>query len=107
MSTKRKFFDAFQQSVRQSPLSTKPESEEESTDFKLAVLSSLHPELSSTTLLELLLTCDGSIDAASALANTNASTSPRKTNATSCHLNVNQSSLTEHLAANAVGSSSE
>ncbi|KAK6355541.1 hypothetical protein TWF696_004640 [Orbilia brochopaga] len=45
-----------------------PDGEEESTDFKLALLSSLHPSLPHEDLLELLLAADGSVDAASALA---------------------------------------
>ncbi|EXJ57350.1 hypothetical protein A1O7_07697 [Cladophialophora yegresii CBS 114405] len=40
------------------------EQEEESTDIKLAMLSSLHPGRSQDDLLEVLLSCDGSVDAA-------------------------------------------
>ncbi|OCT47035.1 GRF zinc finger domain-containing protein [Cladophialophora carrionii] len=40
------------------------EQEEESTDIKLAILSSLHPARSQDDLLEILLSCDGSVDAA-------------------------------------------
>ncbi|OAL36251.1 hypothetical protein AYO20_04409 [Fonsecaea nubica] len=38
--------------------------DEESTDVKLAILSSLHPHRSQDDLLEILLGCDGSVDAA-------------------------------------------
>lgn len=41
--------------------STSQEDEEE-TDVKLAILSSLHPERLQTDLLDLLLDCDGSVD---------------------------------------------
>lgn len=39
--------------------------QEESTDFKLALLASLHPAADETTLLEALLASDGSVDQAS------------------------------------------
>lgn len=42
--------------------STDHEDEEESTDVKLAILSSLHPEKAQVDLLELLLDCDGSVE---------------------------------------------
>ncbi|KAK5052030.1 hypothetical protein LTR84_002834 [Exophiala bonariae] len=42
--------------------STSQEEEEESTDVKLAILSSLNPEKPQADLLELLLDCDGSVD---------------------------------------------
>lgn len=38
--------------------------DEESTDVKLAILSSLHPARSQDDLLEILLSCDGSVDSA-------------------------------------------
>ncbi|KAJ6256393.1 hypothetical protein Dda_8893 [Drechslerella dactyloides] len=44
------------------------DTDEESTDFKLALLSSLQPSLPADALLELLLACDGSVPAAAALA---------------------------------------
>jgi hypothetical protein len=54
------------------------EQEEESTDFKLALLASLHANLDETTLLEALLASDGSVEhASSCLAQSN-TTSPRK-----------------------------
>ena len=39
--------------------------EEESTDFKLALLASLHPDLNEETLLEALLVAEGSVEQAS------------------------------------------
>ncbi|EUC33594.1 hypothetical protein COCCADRAFT_4894 [Bipolaris zeicola 26-R-13] len=42
-----------------------PEKEEESTDFKLAVLASLHADVDEAALLEALLMADGSVEQAS------------------------------------------
>jgi hypothetical protein len=42
-----------------------PEQEEESTDFKLALLASLHPHVDETALLEALLAADGFVEQAS------------------------------------------
>lgn len=54
--------------------------DDESTDVKLAIVSSLHPEKSQDDLLEILLSCDGAVDAAleslSATAHADASSSP-------------------------------
>jgi hypothetical protein len=41
--------------------------EEESTDFKLAILTSLHPKAESSALLECLLVSDGDVEGASEL----------------------------------------
>jgi hypothetical protein len=41
------------------------QNEEESTDFKLALLASLHPSLDENTLLEALLAAEGSVEQAS------------------------------------------
>ncbi|KIV97617.1 hypothetical protein PV10_01341 [Exophiala mesophila] len=47
------------------PLPNEPQEEEEdSTDVKLAILSSLNPDRSQDDLLEVLLSCDGSVSAA-------------------------------------------
>ncbi|RVX70852.1 hypothetical protein B0A52_06008 [Exophiala mesophila] len=47
------------------PLLKEPQEEEEdSTDVKLAILSSLNPDRSQDDLLEVLLSCDGSVSAA-------------------------------------------
>ncbi|EPS45558.1 hypothetical protein H072_478 [Dactylellina haptotyla CBS 200.50] len=50
--------------------------EEESTDFKLALLSSLQPGLPPETLLEFLLTCNGSVEDASKMASSSPSKKP-------------------------------
>jgi hypothetical protein len=57
--------------------------EEESTDFKLAVLASLHPDLNGETLLEALLVSDGSVEQASRSLTQTWNPSPRKKAATS------------------------
>ncbi|KAH7312889.1 hypothetical protein BKA65DRAFT_467158 [Rhexocercosporidium sp. MPI-PUGE-AT-0058] len=61
---------------------TPDDSETESTDFKLALLSSLHPETDQQLLLDLLLAHDGSVlDASTALASD--SSRPRKSSSSS------------------------
>lgn len=60
------------------PLPRNASQEEESTDFKLALLASLHPGLDETTLLEALLASDGSVEKASECLTFSQSTSPRK-----------------------------
>jgi hypothetical protein len=57
--------------------------EEESTDFKLALLASLHPVLDDNTLLESLLACEGSVEQASEWLTQHNTTSPRKRPASS------------------------
>ncbi|KAH9869276.1 hypothetical protein IAQ61_006481 [Plenodomus lingam] len=53
--------------------------DDESTDFKLALLASLHPSVHKTTLLEALLCSDGSVEAASThLAHTPSSSSKKR-----------------------------
>ena len=62
---------------------TTSDEDEESTDFKLAALASLHPDRSQAVLLDYLLAYDGSIDkAATALCGITISESPRKKSAT-------------------------
>lgn len=69
-----------------------PQDEEESTDFKLALLASLHPTIDETTLLEALLASEGSVEQAStSLVNFNP-VSPRKRPSTIGH----QSSLNSY-----------
>ncbi|KAJ4375279.1 hypothetical protein N0V83_002365 [Neocucurbitaria cava] len=60
------------------PLPETNASQEESTDFKLALLASLHPNLDETTLLEALLASDGSVEKASECLTFSQTTSPRK-----------------------------
>jgi len=52
--------------------------EEESTDFKLALLASLHPDLGEELLLEALLSSEGSVEQASTTLKLQRTTSPRK-----------------------------
>lgn len=51
-----------------------PEDEEDSTDLKLALLASLHPDLSQELLLDALLASEGSVEQASAFLTGNPST---------------------------------
>ena len=61
------------------PLPKTDEVEEESTDFKLAVLSSLYPGTDTDTLLEALLIAEGSVENASeALKQCHSNASPKK-----------------------------
>jgi alkylated DNA repair dioxygenase AlkB len=62
-----------------SPPSVRPdqqEDHEDTTDFKLAVLASLHPHVAQDTLLEALLSSDGQVDAASDILARDRATSP-------------------------------
>lgn len=56
----------------------KNENEEESTDFKLALLASLHADIDETALLEALLAADGSVEKASACLIQSSDSPPRK-----------------------------
>ncbi|KAL1621938.1 hypothetical protein SLS56_009016 [Neofusicoccum ribis] len=59
--------------------STVPGEDEDSTDFKLALLASLHPEVDQAFLLEILLDAEGSVEKASeALGERRTFDSPRK-----------------------------
>ena len=72
------------------PTSTSDEYEGESTDFKLALLASLHPDRPQEVLLDYLLAYDGSVDAVSiALSAPEKDNRPHKRNA----MNGYQSSL--------------
>lgn len=57
--------------------------EEESTDFKLAILASLHSSLDESTLLEALLASEGSVDQAAEWLTQRDTSSPRKRSALS------------------------
>ncbi|KAF1838156.1 hypothetical protein BDW02DRAFT_489645 [Decorospora gaudefroyi] len=59
------------------------EQEDESTDFKLALLASLYPHLDETTLLEALLASDGAVEQASQCLTQSPVPSPRKRSAPS------------------------
>ncbi|EWC46048.1 hypothetical protein DRE_04622 [Drechslerella stenobrocha 248] len=71
-SRKRNFFAAFEPRNHTSPEPTTA-TDDESTDFKLALLASLQPDLPPSDLLELLLTCNGSVERASELLTQRAS----------------------------------
>jgi hypothetical protein len=58
-----------------------PIQEDESTDFKLALLASLHSTLDETTLLEALLASEGSVEQASEWLSQRNTISPRKRSA--------------------------
>lgn len=74
VSRKRKRADDTAPSLRNAA----PEQEEESTDLKLALLASLHPAADESTLLEVLLASDGSVDQASACLKASTFASPPK-----------------------------
>jgi hypothetical protein len=63
------------------PYENAVQDEEESTDFKLALLASLHPSLDENTLLEALLAVEGSVEQASSSLTLRDTTSPRKQSA--------------------------
>ena len=72
--------------------------DDESTDFKLALLSSLHPYIEQSILLDVLLANEGSVEKASAsLENTDSP--PRKASAATGY----QSSLSGYIAPNEDG----
>jgi alkylated DNA repair dioxygenase AlkB len=66
--------------------------EDDSTDFKLAVLASLHPHIDDATLLEALLASEGVVEQASAVLASSASLSSKKRSAATGY----QSSLTAY-----------
>ena len=57
-------------SSEDQPATTSGELDGESTDFKLAILASLHPDRSQEVLLDYLLAYDGSINAVSSALST-------------------------------------
>ncbi|KAH7115306.1 hypothetical protein B0J11DRAFT_129329 [Dendryphion nanum] len=78
--------------------------EDESTDFKLAVLASLHPALTEEILLDALLDATGSVEQASAALEENNTISPRKRPGHSGPVVGYQSSLSSfRIAAPATG----
>lgn len=74
--------------------------DEDSTDIKLAILMSLHPEIAQDDILDVLVSCDGSVETASSLLGSQGSaadaTIPKKRTAPSTSLGV-QTSLSSHL----------
>ncbi|OAK94672.1 hypothetical protein IQ06DRAFT_233278 [Phaeosphaeriaceae sp. SRC1lsM3a] len=65
------------------PLDSTAIEEEESTDFKLAILASLHSSLDENTLLEALLASEGSVEQAAEWLTQRNTSSPRKRSAPS------------------------
>ncbi|KAI4906419.1 hypothetical protein J4E90_010638 [Alternaria incomplexa] len=85
VSRKRKWDEGPSKSVAST--STRPseakDPEEESTDFKLALLASLHPTVDEGTLLEALLAAEGAVEQASECLSRPQVASPRKRPASS------------------------
>lgn len=73
---------------------------DESTDIKLAILMSLHPEIRQDDILDVLVSCDGSVEATSSLLASQDSAAsratPKKRAAPSSSLGV-QTSLSSHI----------
>lgn len=81
VSRKRKRFTEPPKQVTTSasaPPSKTIDQDDESTDFKWALLASLHPSVDGTALLEALLFSDGSVETASAHLANSSTYSPRK-----------------------------
>lgn len=70
--------------------------DEESTDMKLATLMSLHPEIKQDDLLDVLVSCDGSVETALSLLASADATIPKKRTVPSSSLGV-QTSLSSHV----------
>lgn len=72
---------------------------EESTDIKLAILMSLHPDITQDNILDVLVSCDGSVEAASSLLasqHPTAVSSPKKGTTPGSSIGV-QTSLSSHV----------
>jgi hypothetical protein len=80
-----------------------PDVEEESTDFKLALLASLHPELDGEVLLEALLASEGSVEHASETLSQSKFVSPKK-RATASRIGHQSSLSTYRIAPPSTGS---
>ncbi|KAJ5359239.1 uncharacterized protein N7496_011652 [Penicillium cataractarum] len=72
---------------------------EDSTDIKIAILLSLFPDIKQENLLDILVSCDGSVEAASSLLTSQgtSSSSPFKKRATSNPARGAQTSLSSHV----------
>lgn len=78
---------------------------EESTDVKLAILVSLHPDIEQNDLLDVLVSCDGSVEGAtSMLSQASSADITKKRPAPGSSLGV-QTSLSSHVLAKAVDGS--
>lgn len=83
-----------------APSTPNPESSgEDSTDIKIAILLSLFPDVKQENLLDILVSCDGSVEAASSLLSAQGptSSSPYKKRATSNSGPGAQTSLSSHV----------
>lgn len=83
VSRKRRRVETVEEKAANSPSdqTAEPSSrrDEDSTDVKLAILASLHPDLPFESLMEVLLTCEGSVEAAAETLNDgDVALSPRK-----------------------------
>lgn len=79
---------------------------EESTDIKLAILVSLHPDIAQNDLLDVLVSCDGSVEGATLILSqgSSADINNKKRPTPSSSLGV-QTSLSSHVLAKAVDGS--
>lgn len=66
--------------ITPSPANIQDHNDEDSTDFKLAMLASLHPNVDQQTLLDILLAHEGSLESASDSLILRSETSPKKQN---------------------------
>ncbi|KAJ5146881.1 uncharacterized protein N7443_001519 [Penicillium atrosanguineum] len=87
--------------VGPSEASSVPENQvEESTDIKLAILISLYPELEQDDILDVLVSCEGSVDAASVLLSSQGPTAkavtPKKRAVPNSSVGI-QTSLSSHI----------
>lgn len=104
VSRKRRRLSQPAEEAQSSNIITGPTAEEnpgdESTDIKLAILMSLHPNVGQDDLLDVLVSCDGSVEASSSLLVSQGSAAnmatPKKRPAPSSCLGV-QTSLSNHI----------
>lgn len=67
ISRKRKHLSIDADASSPAALAVQQDDHEDSTEFKLALLASMHPDIAQDTLLEALLSSDGLVDTASAI----------------------------------------
>ncbi|KAK0101967.1 hypothetical protein ONS95_001224 [Cadophora gregata] len=82
-----------------SSIATPEDEETESTDFKLALLSSLHPDTDQQLLLDVLLAHEGSVEDASAALSADSSSTPHRQNGSSDPTSISISALGSATAA--------
>ncbi|OQD78691.1 hypothetical protein PENDEC_c001G01940 [Penicillium decumbens] len=98
---RRKLSPVEETGVDRSEASLVPENQaDESTDIKLAILISLYPDIKQDDILDILVSCDGSIDAASSLLASQgpaeSSSTPKKRATTTSSFGI-QTSLSSHV----------